>query len=86
MVGSWVLCAVLVWGGEWGLTSPVWGEQELPWGVPPSLGSPLCWCQGVHTSFPAEVAQLGCGFCSARDGVPLLPHHGGGVSCLSDGM
>lgn len=53
--------AALVWGWEWGLTSP---------GLPHAWGSPLCWCNGVRSSFPAEVAQLGWGVRPGGDGGP----------------
>lgn len=78
-------CCPCVGLGEGSDTPRCGGSRGCPGGLPRAWGSPLCWCQGVHSSLPAEVAQLGCGVCAGGDGGPSPAPPWGGVSYLSMG-
>lgn len=90
--GSWLLCAcdvdsVLVWGWKWGLTSPGVGGAGAALGGSPIPGGPPCaGVRGCTAPFLLRWLSWGVGFMLGGMGDPLLPHHGGGVSYLSDGM
>lgn len=90
--GSWLLCAcdvdsVLVWGWEWGLTSPGVGGAGAALGGSPIPGGPPCaGVRGCTAPFLLRWLSWGVGFVLGGMGDPLLPHHGGSVSYLSDGM